>query len=44
LSNAASNDIGVIGGSFIKHANYKTPNTEEFEYILDNARKFYGLN
>ena len=43
LSNSKENDIGVIGGSFIKNANYKTPNTEEFEYIINNAKKFYGI-
>ena len=44
LSNSEPNDIGVIGGSFIRDANYKTPNTEEFEYIIKNAKNFYGLN
>lgn len=44
LSNSLDSDIGVIGGSFVKGANFKTPNTEEFEHILQNAKKFYGLN
>ena len=43
LSNSLENDIGVIGGSFIENANYKTSNSEEFEYIINNAKKFYGL-
>jgi hypothetical protein len=44
LSNSAPNDIGVIGGSFIRDANYKTPNSEEFEHIIKNAKSFYGLD
>ena len=44
LLNSRPNDIGVIGGSFIKDANYKTPNSEEFEHIIKNAKNFYGLN
>lgn len=43
LSNSMENDIGVIGGSFIENAYYNTPNTEEFEHIINNAKKFYGL-
>lgn len=42
--NSTEKDIGVIGGSFIENANYKTPNTEEFEHLINNARKFYGIN
>lgn len=41
--NSSENDVGVIGGSFIEKANYKTPNTEEFEHLISNARKFYGI-
>jgi len=44
LSNSVPNNIGVIGGSFVRDANYKTPNSEEFEYIIKNAKSFYGLN
>lgn len=43
LSNSSENDIGVIGGSFIENANYNTPNTEEFDHIINNAKKFYGI-
>jgi D-amino-acid oxidase len=43
LANSSQNDVGVIGGTFIKDANYKTPNTEEFERLVINSRKFYGL-
>jgi hypothetical protein len=37
------NDIGVIGGTFIWGANDTTPNEEEFDNIIDNAKKFYGI-
>ncbi len=36
-------DIGVIGGTFIEGATDETPNEEQFEYIIQNAREFYGL-
>ena len=37
-------DIGVIGGSFIEGANKKTPNHQEFNLIIKNAKKIYGIN
>ena len=37
-------DIGVIGGSFIEGANKKTPNHQQFNLIIKNATKFYGIN
>ena len=36
-------DIGVLGGTFIDGATSATPNEPEFETIVQNARKFYGL-
>lgn len=36
-------DIGVIGGTFVENADSSTPNTEEFDIVIQNARKFYGL-
>ena len=36
-------DIGVIGGTFIEGATSKTPNREEFATIVENAKKFYGI-
>lgn len=36
-------DIGVIGGTFVDGADSDTPNDEEFEIMLQAARKFYGL-
>jgi hypothetical protein len=43
LPNAAPNDFGVIGGTFIEGATGKTPNIEEFEIIIEGAKKFYGI-
>lgn len=43
LSNTGKNDVGVIGGTFIENATKETPNSEEFDILLQNARKFYGL-
>ena len=44
LANTASNDVGVIGGTFIEGATTKTPNVEEFDILLQGAKKFYGLD
>lgn len=43
LPNTAANDVGVIGGTFIEGADSTTPNQEEFDIMLENARKFYGI-
>ncbi len=40
---AKPGDIGVIGGTFIENADSSTPNNEEFDIMLQNAKKFYGL-
>lgn len=37
-------DIGVIGGTFIEGADNTTPNEEEFDIMIEGARKFYGLD
>lgn len=37
-------DIGVIGGTFIQDAGPDTPHEEEFRYLLENAKRFYGLD
>ena len=42
--NACPNEIGVIGGTFIKGATPETPNEKEFNIILNQARNFYGLS
>jgi D-amino-acid oxidase len=44
LPGTRSNDVGVIGGTFIEGADANTPNSEEFEIMLTGARKFYGIN
>jgi uncharacterized protein YdbL (DUF1318 family) len=36
------NDVGVIGGTFIENATPDTPNIEEFQIMINNAKKFYG--
>ena len=42
-NNTNSRDVGVIGGTFIEGADKNTPNNEEFEIIINNAKKFYGI-
>ncbi|MEO0347786.1 MAG: FAD-dependent oxidoreductase, partial [Pseudomonadota bacterium] len=44
LPNSNAHDIGVLGGTFIEHATHQTPNNSEFDLIISNAKKFYGLN
>ncbi len=44
LSGTDANDVGVIGGTFIEGATSATPNNEEFDIMLENARKFYGMH
>ena len=43
LEGASKNDIGVIGGTFIKGADKTTPHLEEFDLMLQGAREFYGM-
>ncbi|HQS84367.1 MAG: hypothetical protein B7Y25_05430 [Alphaproteobacteria bacterium 16-39-46] len=44
LPNTSSNDVGVIGGTFIEGATKETPNEEEFETLLKGAKDFYGMD
>lgn len=44
LEGSDVNDVGVIGGTFIEGATPETPNDEEFDIMLDGAKKFYGIN
>lgn len=37
------NDVGVMGGTYIEDATPETPNEEEFETIIKNAKAFYGI-
>lgn len=43
LPGSASNDVGVVGGTFIEGATPETPNQEEFDILVSNAKKFYGI-
>jgi hypothetical protein len=43
LPGSAVNDIGVIGGTFIEGGTPDTPNIEEFDILVSNAKKFYGM-
>ncbi len=43
LPNSGVNDVGVIGATFIEGATSLTPNQEEFDIVLKNAKEFYGL-
>jgi hypothetical protein len=40
---SGKNDIGVIGGTFIEGATNETPNVKEFEIVVEDAKKFYGI-
>lgn len=40
---AESLDVGVIGATFIDHATDQTPHLEQFDKIIDYAKKFYGV-
>lgn len=43
LQGSGNNDLGVLGGTFIENATVDTPNTEEFDIIIQNAKNFYGI-
>lgn len=43
LANIGANDVGVIGGTFIEGATPKTPNEEDFDIMMQGAKKFYGI-
>jgi hypothetical protein len=38
-----NNDIGVIGGTFIKGGDHRLPREEEFERVLEDAKLFLGI-
>ena len=44
LLDTPANDVGVIGGTFVEGATPDTPNMSEFQIMIDNAKKFYGLS
>jgi D-amino-acid oxidase len=43
LVDSGPNDIGILGGTYIKHATPSTPHEEEFDIVLQNAKNFYGV-
>lgn len=43
LAGSGPNDIGVVGGTFIEGATPETPNDEEFQILIDGAKRFYGI-
>jgi glycine/D-amino acid oxidase-like deaminating enzyme len=42
LPNTGPNDVGVIGGTYIEGATSATPNSEQFDKMIEDAKKFYG--
>ena len=44
MPDSGPHDIGVIGGTFIEGATPETPNYEEFDRLLDGAKRFYGIS
>lgn len=43
LPGSGPNDIGVVGGTFIEGATPETPNDEEFQILIEGAKRFYGI-
>lgn len=43
MPGSGNNDVGVVGGTFIEGSSPDTPNDEEFEILINNACKFYGI-
>jgi D-amino-acid oxidase len=43
LPNTDPNHVGVVGGTFIEGGTPETPNNEEFDILLEGAKKFYGI-
>ncbi|MDP3372093.1 MAG: FAD-dependent oxidoreductase [Candidatus Paracaedibacteraceae bacterium] len=43
LEGTSENDVGVIGGTFIENATVDTPNEEEFNIMIEGAKRFYGM-
>lgn len=44
VANSATRDVGVLGGTFIEGADANTPHLEEFNILLQNAKRFYGIH
>jgi hypothetical protein len=43
MPDTGPNDVGVIGGTFIEGSTPATPNEEEFQILVDGAKRFYGI-
>ncbi len=43
IPGTTEDQIGVLGGTFIKGAYYDTPHQEEFNRVLERARTFFGI-
>lgn len=43
LPSSSTDDVGVIGGTFIEGATPQTPNEERFDLIVERARSFMVL-
>ena len=44
IPGSPTDDVGVLGGTFIEGATSETPNTQEFKILLEDAKKFYGIS
>ena len=42
IPGAGSDEVGVLGGTFVRGADSKTPNENEYDLLLNNAREFFG--
>lgn len=40
---ALDSSIGVLGGTYIEGADERTPNEQEFEFMVERAREFFGF-
>ena len=43
LPGTGPDDVGVVGGTFVEGATPETPNTREFDLMIEGARRFYGM-
>ncbi|MDR0296915.1 MAG: hypothetical protein LBH67_03000 [Rickettsia sp.] len=43
LPNTPTNNVGVMGGTFVEGATPQTPNEEQFDLVVTRARDFYGI-
>ena len=43
MPGAADDEVGVLGGTFIKGADTDTPHEEKFDRVPERARAFFGM-